>query len=112
MKRALACSGNKAQAYNHFGELYMTMGRLGEAEDCFVKAQKADPRWAYAYVNQAVLALQKSQDCLTANSLLEKAIKVDPTCVNAYLQMAQLHMLLQEWDPTKEMLEKAFKEVA
>lgn len=110
MKRALKCNQNKAQVLNHFGELYLTMGRVQEAEDCFKKAQKEDPRWAYSYVNHAVLIIQTTQDCLACGKLLDKALAVDPSCVNAYLQKAQLHMLLQEWEQTKEMLEKGLKE--
>ena len=109
MKRAVACGRNRVQVQNHFGELYLGMGRLAEAEAAFKKAIELDPLWAYSYVNQAMIALQMTQDYLKAANLLKKAIEVDPNCIPAYLQLSQLHMLLQEWDDKKETLDKALK---
>lgn len=111
MKRGLACGDpNRAQVLNHFGELYLSMGRVKEAEDCFAKAQKENPRWVYSYVNQATLVLQTQQDYLGAGKLLKKAMTIDKTCVSVYLQMAQLHMLCQEMEEATEMLDKGLQE--
>ena len=54
--------------------------------------------------------LQTTQDYLKASELLKKAIQIDPSCINAYIQLSQLHMLLQEWDDAKSVLDEAFKQ--
>ena len=110
IKKAQKCNGNKAQVLNHSGEMYMGMGRVQEAEEFFKKAEKEDKRWAYSYINHAILVLQINQDFIECAKLLDRAIAVDPSCVTAYLQKAQLHMLLQEWDNAKEALENGLKE--
>lgn len=91
MKRAVACGKNRAQVFNHFGELCMAMGLFSDADMNFKKAEEADKDWAYSYVNEATYYLQTTQDYLKASDLLKKAIKIDPSCINAYLQLAQLH---------------------
>lgn len=110
IKKAQKCNNNKAQVLNHSGEMYLGMGRVQEAEELFKKAEKEDPRWAYSYINHAVLVLQMTQDFIQCAKLLDKAITVDPSCVTAYLQKAQLHMLLQEWENAKDALERGLKE--
>lgn len=110
MKRAVACGKNRAQVFNHFGELCMALGLFSDADMNFKKAEEADKDWAYSYVNEATYYLQTTQDYLKASDLLKKAIKIDPSCINAYLQLAQLHMLLQEWDDANSILDSALKE--
>lgn len=110
MKRAIACGKNRAQVYNHFGELCMALGVFNDADMYFKKAIEADKDWAYSYVNEATYMLQTTQDYLKASELLKKAIQIDPSCINAYIQLSQLHMLLQEWDDAKSVLDEAFKQ--
>ena len=81
--------------------------RLGEAEELFKKAIEKDRTWPYSYVNLATLELQARNDYLKAFEYLEKAIQVDGTCVAAFVQRAQLYMLMQENAKASEDLEKA-----
>ena len=109
MKRAIACGVNKAQVQNHYGEVLMTLGRFAEAETAFKKAIEIDNRWPYTYVNLATLELQTKQDFLKASNYFKKAIKIDSSCVNAMLQLAQLHILLQEFDEATDVLKTALE---
>lgn len=67
MKRAVACGKNRAQVFNHFGELCMAMGLFSDADMNFKKAEEADKDWAYSYVNEATYYLQTTQDYLKAS---------------------------------------------
>lgn len=110
IKRAIACGVNKAQVQNHYGEILMSLSQFNEAEAAFKKALEFDVRWPYTYVNLATLVLQTKQDCLSASNYLKKAIKIDPSCVNAMLQLAQLHTLLQEFDESVSILKNALEQ--
>lgn len=107
IKRAIACGVNKVQVQNHYGELLMSISRMNEAEAAFKKALEYDVRWPYTYVNLASLVLQTKQDCLSASNYYKKAIKIDPGCVSAMLQLAQLHVILQEFDEATSILKNA-----
>ena len=110
MKRAIGCGNNKAQVQNHYSEVLMQIGQYGEAEATIKKAIDLDDKWPYSYINYATYVLQVKQDYLSAANYFKKALKVDPGCVTAMIQLAQLHMVLQEFDEATEILEKALKE--
>ena len=107
MKRAVSCQDCPAAVFVHYGEMMNMMTRLGEAEELFKKAIEKDRTWPYSYVNLATLELQARNDYLKAFEYLEKAIQVDGTCVAAFVQRAQLYMLMQENAKASEDLEKA-----
>ena len=107
MKRAVSCQDCPAAVFVHYGEMMNMMTRLGEAEELFKLAFEKDRTWPYSYVNLATLELQARNDYLKAFEYLEKAIQVDGTCVAAFVQRAQLYMLMQENAKASEDLEKA-----
>lgn len=107
MKRAVSCQDCPAAVWVHYGELMNMMARLGEAEELFKRAIEKDKTWPYSYVNLATLELQARNDYLKAFEYLGKAIQVDASCVAAFVQRAQLYMLMQENEKASEDLERA-----
>ena len=110
MKHAVACGKVHAAVWVHYGELLNMMSCITEAESKFRKAVEVDPQWPYSYVNLAMVELQARNDYLKAFEYLDKATKIDGSCVTAFLQKAQLHMLMQENDAAKEELKKALEQ--
>jgi tetratricopeptide (TPR) repeat protein len=78
-----------AAAFNNLGEAFRTLGRSGEAIDCYHRAIALDPRQVGALSNLG-LALTAAKKLPEAERVLRQALSIAPNHVAALTALAQM----------------------
>jgi tetratricopeptide (TPR) repeat protein len=87
--------GETARWRNEHGVAMHQTGALQEAAESYRRALRCDPRYALAYANLGV-ALADMNEAAAAREALQQAAAIDPTLVQARLNLARLHLLQRD----------------
>eukprot|EP00123_Amoebidium_parasiticum_P012023 comp21067_c0_seq2/m.28366 comp21067_c0_seq2/g.28366 ORF comp21067_c0_seq2/g.28366 comp21067_c0_seq2/m.28366 type:complete len:208 (-) comp21067_c0_seq2:1032-1655(-) len=105
-QKAIQLKPNEPDAYNSFGLLLRSLEQQQEAVDMFDKAISVAPKSAIAHTNKGFVLLHMKNDIKAAQQQFERAITVDPTCIEAYCNLAICY-LENQVDKAIECYDKA-----
>ncbi len=77
---------NHSFANSNLGYLYLSIGRLEDAEKTIYRAIKSDPKIANPYSTLGLILKEKG-DLEEAENVTRKAIKLEPNFINAYINL-------------------------
>lgn len=111
--KAIELEPKKPEAFNMRGQWFQSTGRYNEAMAEFERAIQADPSSGIAYSNKGFILLQLSaqqaeqqqvsekdqmDNMLAASALYNEAIKKDPECLEAHINLAMLYVQINQID--------------
>ena len=101
---------NQPDLYYMLGEAYRMLGKSTEALQAYNQAIQMDPRFAPSYLGLARLMQDTSPSLQVAISTnLEKAVALDPTFLEAQLELAAYRIKLGDPKSAMVVLEEAFR---
>lgn len=107
-KKAISLKPNFSEAVNNMGTLYSRMKEWDKALECFQKAASdilyKTPH--YAYHNMGLVYFYKG-DYSKAVEYYQKALKLEPSYVNVYFDLASVYMALNRNEDAVEVYKKA-----
>lgn len=103
--------GSTWQEQYDLGVRYLSEGNYEEAIIAFTSAIEIDPKQAQAYVGRGdacVLLGETEDNLIAAKADYETALSIDETLVEAYQNLAQLYLTLDESDNAVKILKQGY----
>jgi tetratricopeptide (TPR) repeat protein len=108
-EQALRKFPDESNVYTYYGEVLMAIQSFDEAEKMFDKAIKLDAKNATPLMHKGWLLLQAKSDVVSAVTLLDQAIKVDPTSDQVYNRLAAILIQQGLFDKAIQCYDKAIE---
>jgi tetratricopeptide (TPR) repeat protein len=116
LEKASQISPTLPDIYNYLGETYIQKLQipgsgidLKTVEDMFNKATSLDPTYPMAYINKGNILLQMGNSPNEAIELFKKAVQMAPRSKFAYSHLAQVYMVMQEYEKAIDQLDAAIE---
>ena len=96
-------------AISRLGRLNSLHGNRVGAIDCFKKAMELDPSKTSLYLELLGSEYIDTGNYFEAETLLSKAIAIDPKMIMAYFNLGRLNFLLEKYDLSEQMYKKTIE---
>ncbi|AHY45490.1 TPR repeat [Rubrobacter radiotolerans] len=94
-EQALESAPEDPEVLEAVGRALLNLGRLEEAEACYLDALELDPEWAAPRMGLALVAMRRDEPFKTVHHL-ERAIESDPEYPEAYVELGRYYGLMGE----------------
>lgn len=107
LNEAVRLDDARTELHRRLGLLQLKMGRVQAAEHSLRRAIELAPGDAYAASDLAYLLLRAHGDGAAAAALLERAIVLDPQCVNAHVNLGLVEQFQGRWQQAHAHYDRA-----
>lgn len=94
-EQALQSAPEDPEVLEAVGRALLNLGRLEEAEACYLDALELDPGWAAPRMGLALVAIRRDEPFKTVHHL-ERAIEADPEYPEAYVELGRYYGIMGE----------------
>lgn len=94
-EQALQSAPDDPEVLEAVGRALLNLGRLEEAEACYLDALELDPGWAAPRMGLALVAMRRDEPFKTVHHL-ERAIEADPEYPEAYVELGRYYGMMGE----------------